>query len=499
MAPHIRRLLALTLAAVLAPAFAPCQALAADGDEPREPRFDELVHWAASSARDGRLDDAETQLAQARELPTATPGLLHWAQGAIDGARGRIDEAVAEFRAALSERDTYTGEMGPGDDLWLDVARLEAKRGDAAAAFDACRRLYTGWGPPFPINIGAEIAAVAPPAEREYWQRLCDALDFWNRGCDRAMDALRALLPEYGDRAVVHRLLAWRPYDLGHEPGPDEIRDSVVHARRAVELEPECAQGWFVLGHSLEASDAFHEAEAAYRRALQRSGANAWLEEVTWAQLRHLLPKMHRFGEALDVYAAGHRGGTIDSQEMDDETYSALAWAAGRYAEGEAHFALELTKDEASGRGTLADAIFVAGFRAAAGNLDGMGTLIGSELAELEAQPQDKLDEFDIALRELHDQGPPEGLAALLILVISHGTSVPGVNPPGPIETFARILEVAPDLVWPKVWLADALASKDRDQSLALAQRAVEQTDEGTLVGNRAREVLARVLAMPVQ
>jgi tetratricopeptide (TPR) repeat protein len=84
--------------------------------------------------------------------------------------------------------------------------------------------------------------------------------------------------------------------------GPSQP-DRLEALRRIVELDPEDAAAWFLLGREAMAAGEFEEARAAFATAIERDAAYA----AAYRQLGEALDKLAQYPAAAAIWAQGVR------------------------------------------------------------------------------------------------------------------------------------------------------------------------------------------------
>jgi tetratricopeptide (TPR) repeat protein len=87
------------------------------------------------------------------------------------------------------------------------------------------------------------------------------------------------------------------PVGLGHR---SRMKDAVVDAERATELDPEYLRAWQVYAKALQYLRRHDEALAAMDRALALSPVDSGMVDMLWLRSR-MLQDLNRKGEAVDV------------------------------------------------------------------------------------------------------------------------------------------------------------------------------------------------------
>ena len=227
-------------------------------------------------SRQGRLAEAERQFRRAIELsPESATARQHL--GRVYLQQGRLEEALAELRAAadlsplerdlalqLAEAEAATGQREAAEALlqsvverfdsvraMLDLARLQARRGDQDAAARGLRRaLEIAPNSEELLSAYARISLVA--------RAPIPAI--------RALEPLTRMHPRVADHAY---LLGVARLQLG------ENESAIESLERARQLEPDRIQTLTALGLAFNSGKQFAEARAILERALIVDPGNA--------------------------------------------------------------------------------------------------------------------------------------------------------------------------------------------------------------------------------
>ena len=184
-------------------------------------------------------------------------------------AQGQLDEAAAEYRAALEAQPAYVAAR-------FGLAGIMARQGQSLPAIEHYQAGLRGE----PDNVDA-------------WLALARLLSESGRVAD-AIDACRAAL-----RQDERRADAW--VNLGVELTKQQRYDEASASyRRALAIDPTAAAAWFNLGKAQAATGNDDEASAAYRAALDADPAHMQAH----VNLGNVLRKRGDLAAAIEHYRA---------------------------------------------------------------------------------------------------------------------------------------------------------------------------------------------------